>query len=829
VAANGDTGTASSRGTSRWRVPLGLRLTLALSLIPLLVLPLIGLRMVEVMTELARNERLENLGLAARNLAASLHERPELFVAPNTGIRRQDKVRLLAVGLLADVAVDQRDVEWAGMPGRALTDRAHSDGSTGIRARLSAARAQESPRKLFLLVDADDERLVLPEVRDERTLAGDELILSVGQNADAMRDIRIQPVARPGGWRAELELDPEPALLRFRITDVDDPNTRELQGRLDSGLLAPSRPLGDAAPDDPRAPLWHSAMRSLARASGRVSVYDASGELLAQTGQLTAGDLPDRGWQTRVARNLLTWTNALRPALDVLRPAIEVLDSPPADDLAGGGKVEGQDESLSDSTAGADEEDLVAGPDHDPAEAASPGNAGGTALQGVDAGGVGTSAGPGAPAATAPSGTNGNARSGEQADEAMAASGRTNGAGGAASGADAAAGSAPAVTAEPAPSSAALAAAEAASSGIPALTRALTGLPAQAVERLTAASGLPAWLLSSAHPVWAGDRVVGALVIEENTASRLALGQLAIERLTLLTALALASSAAALLLIGSITVWRIVRLRRQAERAIDPRGRVVGQVRQGIIRDEIGALARSHSAVLERLRQHQQYLGNLRSRLVHELRTPIMVVRSSLDNLSAETDEARRTAYLERVQGGAQRLERILASMGEASSLESMLAQSELERIDLAALVKGCAEGYRSAFGVAVEVRMEAGDLRCAVVPEAIAQALDKLVSNAVDFAKPGTPILIVARRASERAPAWRLSVRNQGPALPATMRDSLFDSMVSVRDDAARSAAHLGMGLYLVRLVAEFHGGHAFARDVRDGVEVGFTIAANR
>src|SRR5690606_20451709 len=294
---------------------------------------------------------------------------------------------------------------------------------------------------------------------------------------------------------------------------------------------------------------------SLSRASGRVSVLDAAGELLAQTGQLTGGDLPDRGWQARLARMLLGLVDLLRPA---------------ASGLATG----------------------------DPAE-----------------------------------------------------QGEVDGL---------------------------------AATDTPALTRALAGLPAQQAERLAGASGVPAWLLTSAHPLWVGDRVVSALVIEENTASRLSLGQAAIERLALLTALAMVASVGALLLVASITVGRIVRLRRQAERAIDSRGRVVGRIDPGPIRDEIGALADSHARVLDRLGQHQQYLGNLRSRLVHELRTPIMVVRSSLDNLAAESDEVRRAAYLERVREGAQRLEKIVASMGEASSLESMLAQSELESVDLA-------------------------------------------------------------------------------------------------------------------------------------------------
>src|SRR5690606_26427627 len=77
------------------------------------------------------------------------------------------------------------------------------------------------------------------------------------------------------------------------------------------------------------------------------------------------------------------------------------------------------------------------------------------------------------------------------------------------------------------------------------------------------------------------------------------------------------------------------------------------------------------------------------------------------------------------------------------------------------------------------------------------------------------------------QASAWRFAVRNEGPALPAAMRDSLFDSMVSVRTHRAGGHAHLGLGLYLVRLVAEFHGGHAFVRDVPGGVEAGFTVAS--
>ncbi len=167
--------------------------------------------------------------------------------------------------------------------------------------------------------------------------------------------------------------------------------------------------------------------------------------------------------------------------------------------------------------------------------------------------------------------------------------------------------------------------------------------------------------------------------------------------------------------------------------------------------------------------------------------------------------------------------------MGEAASLESMLADSELETVDLVALVRACIDGYRDVFAPQrFELDSTVDSAPCPVVPEAIAQALDKLVSNAVDFARAGTTIVLSVRvRERVGLSLYTIAVRNQGPPLPAAMRESLFDSMVSLREHRAGAGTHLGLGLYLVRLVSEFHGGEAFAHDVADGVEAGFTLSA--
>ena len=61
------------------------------------------------------------------------------------------------------------------------------------------------------------------------------------------------------------------------------------------------------------------------------------------------------------------------------------------------------------------------------------------------------------------------------------------------------------------------------------------------------------------------------------------------------------------------------------------------------------------------------------------------------------------------------------------------------------------------------------------------------------------------------------IGVANPGPALPERMRSQLFDSMVSVR--GGKADEHLGLGLYIAKLIAEGHGGSISASNIEGGV----------
>ncbi|HUO82245.1 MAG TPA: ATP-binding protein, partial [Gammaproteobacteria bacterium] len=216
-----------------------------------------------------------------------------------------------------------------------------------------------------------------------------------------------------------------------------------------------------------------------------------------------------------------------------------------------------------------------------------------------------------------------------------------------------------------------------------------------------------------------------------------------------------------------------------------------------------------------RIDEYTRYLRSLASKLSHELRTPLAVVSTSLENLEHQSlpEEARPLA--KRAMDGVQRLGRIVTAMSAATRVEQSIAGAERARFDLAVLVRESVSGYRSVFVTRrFAVKSPAEPCPLEGVADLLSQMLDKLVDNAVDFSAPGALIDVRLRRERDH---YALCVFNAGAKLPASMQAQLFDSLVSVRDDPSE-APHLGLGLYIARLIAEFHDGSITARNLDEG-----------
>ena len=353
----------------------------------------------------------------------------------------------------------------------------------------------------------------------------------------------------------------------------------------------------------------------------------------------------------------------------------------------------------------------------------------------------------------------------------------------------------------------------------PEVDEALDGKPS-ARWRPTDAEGTA--ILAAAHPVYAGDKVIGAVVVEQTSNSILTLQNRALEKLFNVTLVVFLAAALVLVAFASRLSLRIRKLRNEAERAIGPEGRLQGSIKIPRATDELGDLARSFSHLLDRMGQYTRYLETMADKLSHELRTPLAVVRSSLENMEMEPLPDQAATYSQRAREGVDRLTSILASMSEASRLEQTLQRSDEEDFDLAEVVTGCVEGYRYVYPEKeFKLTVRKPPMPLVGVPDLIAQLLDKLVSNAVDFSTGQEPIILRLRKDQTHA---FLSVIDTGAALPEEMQERLFESMVSVRTTRT-TEAHLGMGLFIVRLIAEFHRGRVRATNRPNGSGAEFTV----
>lgn len=334
-----------------------------------------------------------------------------------------------------------------------------------------------------------------------------------------------------------------------------------------------------------------------------------------------------------------------------------------------------------------------------------------------------------------------------------------------------------------------------------------------------------AQIIVAGYPIRSGDEILGAVVVEQSSNVVLALQYRLLRNLTLATILVFAFVVMALFMFAWRLTARVRRLHTTTEKAITAEGRVVEDripVRD-YPADELGDLGRSIAGMLKRLSGYTRYLEGMPDTLAHEMNNPLNVVSSSLQILETDIPGIRRNQYMQRARTGIERLRAILTSLTEAANLEEAMRDEIKQPLNLTALVTEFVAGYRiSQPDHRFELQAGADPLYIEGNADHLAQMLDKLIDNAVQFSHPGKGIVVRVRRRENNA---EIVVLNEGRTLPENLRDRLFDPMTSHgRTDAKRS--HLGLGLFVVRLITEYHHGRAWADNRADLPGVAVTVS---
>ena len=326
-----------------------------------------------------------------------------------------------------------------------------------------------------------------------------------------------------------------------------------------------------------------------------------------------------------------------------------------------------------------------------------------------------------------------------------------------------------------------------------------------------------------AHPIVSSDTVIGTVIVEQNIQDILTFQRKAFEEVILLSAISLLVIFVALIAFAGRLAWRIRSLRREASSAIDSYGRLkdvelTSEVQSG---DEIGDLARSISNMLSKLRQHNTFLAGMPRTLRHEINNPLNTLSTSLQNLALNHEEVSKSKYLESAKRGVNQIGSIVQNLADAANLEEALKSEDLEIIDLNSFLKSYINNYSLLHPNTSIDYSDCGETTAALVSDfRIEQMMDKIMDNAIDFHRKDSTIKVQLDKTETHL---RVTVANRGSMLAPSIQDSLFDSMVSHRDQHNR--LHFGLGLYVVRIIAEHHGGFVRAVNLADNSGVAVVI----
>jgi signal transduction histidine kinase len=267
---------------------------------------------------------------------------------------------------------------------------------------------------------------------------------------------------------------------------------------------------------------------------------------------------------------------------------------------------------------------------------------------------------------------------------------------------------------------------------------------------------------------------------------------------------------------------RIARLRRELKSYLDTRGRFSSEpyLTDAQTSDEVGELSRDVQQVLRDLARYTAFLERIPRTLRHELSNPMSTVQTSLELLSDEKDPEHQARLRATAERGIQKLESTLAKVTEAASLEEALRDEDRHGFDVARVTRDAIESIQRtvtdrqwSLNIPSDpVVIFGNDLR-------FEQMLDKLLDNARDYTPINGRITVGIRDHINAVSLW---VENEGPSLQVHNGVDAFQMFSGTRNDSTGS--HLGLGLYVVRLIAESMGAQVSIGNTEQGVRVEVT-----
>jgi len=313
-----------------------------------------------------------------------------------------------------------------------------------------------------------------------------------------------------------------------------------------------------------------------------------------------------------------------------------------------------------------------------------------------------------------------------------------------------------------------------------------------------------------AAPILVGGRIAGVLSVGTATSSVVPFAKRS-ERKVYHAGLVLMG--AALLMGIGMTFWLTRSLRR-----LHAYARLVSEGEKATppaLSGELAELGQALETMRERL-EGRHYVERYVQTLTHEMKSPLAAIHGAVELLGEELPEGDRQRFLANIREQDERLQRLVERMLNLATLETRQSLERPQRLALPELIQGLCRNREPQLALrglrlSLELPPEAWTLGD---PFLLDLAISSLLDNALEFSPEGGAILL---RLEEAGGGHLLTLRDQGPGIPDFALDRVFEPFYSLPRPATGKKS-TGLGLRLVREVAQLHGGGSELRNAPEG-----------
>jgi signal transduction histidine kinase len=214
--------------------------------------------------------------------------------------------------------------------------------------------------------------------------------------------------------------------------------------------------------------------------------------------------------------------------------------------------------------------------------------------------------------------------------------------------------------------------------------------------------------------------------------------------------------------------------------------------------------AAAHEVAVSRLKS--EFVSNVS----HEFKTPLALIRMFGETLESGMvlEEAKRREFYSIIRAESERLTHLINKVLDFSRIDAGVKQYNFREADVVDLIRNTVDTYSFQIrdlGFTVDCRLPPYPITGRIDPEAVAEAVLNLLDNATKYSGECRDIRVTVHREESQI---YISVEDQGVGIPKEELPRIFEKFYRARTAATREAPGSGLGLALVKHIAEAHGG---------------------